>query len=116
MIGEEMTEEEKDEGEILKNIGMNQSSSNAESKHPGWMQEALGYVRDYPGKRFLVESVRRFAERQGLPIPPSKRAWGSVITKAKRLGYVKAIGFRTVSNPKAHRTPATYWEKIEENT
>lgn len=100
-------------GEDLKQIGMRQSVSHADSTIPKWSTNALQYVKDFSAKCFLAEEVRCYAEAAGLPIPPSKRAWGAVMTAARKLGYIKSVGFRLVKNPQAHRTPATYWQKIK---
>jgi hypothetical protein len=61
----------------------------------------------------MVEDLRKFAYDMGLPKPPSERAWGSVISSAKRDGLVEHRGFSSVKNPKAHKTPASVWVKIE---
>ena len=100
-------------GEDLKQIGMRQAVSHADSTIPKWSTNALQYVKDFQPGCFLAEDVRYFAEADGLPIPPSKRAWGSVMTAARKLGYIKSIGYRLVTNPDAHRTPATYWIKLK---
>jgi hypothetical protein len=98
-------------GELMEE-GMTQSTNSAESSNPGWNDEALDYVRNYPHNEFMAEDVRNHAERQGFPIPPSKRAWGGIMAKAKLLGYIKRIGYRLVNNPNAHKTPAAYWQKV----
>jgi len=91
--------------------GMAQASSNAESKNPGWNSEALEYVKNYPITPFMAEDVRNFAETDGLPLPPSKRAWGSVMVAAKKLGVIRALGMQRKPSDESHGTPAVLWEK-----
>ena len=79
-------------GADLMKEGISQSENNAESKNAGWVYAALEYVRTFNREQFLAEDVRRYAENDGLPLPPSKRAWGGVIVRAKKLGYIKRIG------------------------
>ena len=100
-------------GEDLKQIGMRQSVTAADNAIPNWSTDALQYVKCHAAKYFLAEDVRSCAEADGLPIPPSKRAWGAVMTAARKLGYIRSVGYRLVHNPQAHRTPATYWEKLK---
>ena len=60
-------------------------------------------------KPFLIEEVREKAEGCGLPVPPSRRAWGAIVIKAKRIGIIKRVGYGQVSNPYAHRANASMW-------
>lgn len=105
-----------DHGERLKNEGMQMSLFNADLNNPGWPEQARWqverYLRLYPEKRFQTEDVRRWAYQRGLPEPPSHRAWGSVISKAKRDGLIRFVGYENVENPLAHCTPAAVWEKV----
>jgi len=89
---------------------------NADQKNPGvrkWSDRALEFVKIYNEKSsFLTEDVRVWAHEQGLPEPPSARAWGGVMVRAARAGIIKNSGlFDLVKNKKAHRTPATIWIK-----
>jgi len=105
-------EDKPESGEVLRDRGMKKAADNAEMKVPGWAAMALESVRKYPYKTFRAEEVRVWAYSEGLPRPPHGRAWGGVMATANRLGIVQRGGFQNVSNPKAHRTPATLWEKV----
>ena len=98
--------------EKLRDAGIVQSASNADSKVERWTDRAYAMLDAYPTRTFMTEELREWAELAGLPKPPSNRAWGAVIIRAKKEGRIRAIGFRNTSNPKSHATPATLWEKI----
>ena len=95
-----------------RNAGIAQSLDNADRKTPSWKQRALEYVRRYPRNEFMTENVRHYAYSRGLPHPPSERAWGGVMVAACKEGLIERVGFASVSNPNAHRTPATVWRRI----
>jgi hypothetical protein len=92
-----------------RNSGIAQALDNAELKTPTWKQQALEYVRTFPSNRFMTENVRHYAYCNGLPHPPSERAWGGVMVSACKEGLIERVGFASVSNPNAHMTPATVW-------
>jgi len=92
--------------------GIAASSNHAEDKIPGWNDAALEYVLNYPEDQFMTEDVRKSAESQGFPIPPSKRAWGAVMVKAKKQGAIHSLGMVRKSSDESHGTPAVLWEKL----
>ncbi len=102
--------------EANKNVGMALAAEHAEDVHHGWKEQAyralIQFLAVNPGITFQTEVVRAWAERRGLPRPPSERAFGSVIVKAARNGLIKSIGYGKTSNPKSHRTPASVWRQI----
>lgn len=97
----------------LRDNGMEQASNHADSVHDKWTDIAFNFICSYIKKSgpFMVEEVRA-ASVGTVPEPPSARAWGSVIVRASRAGIIRHVGFNKVSNPKAHRTPASVWCKI----
>lgn len=98
-------------GTELRDIGIERSLANAEDKNENWANEAYSFLLRYSkdNKVFMAEEVR-VASEGTVPEPPSKRAWGGIFLSARKSGLIKAIGFGSVKNPKAHRTPATIWE------
>ena len=100
-------------GEELRDIGIKKSFDNANDKFENWGEIAYDFLLQYIKRNyaFLTEDIR-IASADIVPEPPSKRAWGAVILKAKKAGLIRKIGFRNVKNPKAHCTPATLWKKI----
>ena len=93
--------------------GIKRAADNAEMNEHGWQEQALMFLMKFPEKRFQAEDVRSWAYSQGLTTPPNDRAWGAVIRKAKNQGCIRHVGYDAVSNPNAHRTPASVWERVE---
>ena len=99
-------------GEELKAKGMGLAIDNAEKVYDGWKERALEFITLYPGNKFMAEDIREYAYSKGLPRPPSERAWGSVISAAKKRGLITHCGYGQVTNPDAHKTPASIWAKV----
>src|SRR3990167_10463853 len=109
-------------GEKLANQGIQKAINHANQVTPKWAEMAyeclLSYLRHSPCSfTFMAEDVRDFSTRHypficdGLSEPPSLRAWGGIMRKAKGAGVIRAIGTRKVSNTKAHCANATLWIK-----
>jgi hypothetical protein len=100
-------------GTALKDAGMSAAMANANEAYPNWGTEALNALKVFllwNNSAFMCEMFRVFAEQDCmLPTPPNTRAYGSLMVKAQRLGMIKHAGYRSVSNPRAHRTPASLW-------
>ena len=100
-------------GAQLRDIGMRKATDHANAVHEDWSDKAFYFLKWFVTRQhveFMAEDVREAAKNY-VPEPPSKRAWGAVIVRAKKEGLIKSIGFRSVSNSKAHRTPASLWIK-----
>ena len=76
------------DGFVLKTIGINQAINNANITHENWADIAYDILKVYlenNDKDFMCEDIRNFAVgRFNLPEPPTKRAWGAIILKAKK--------------------------------
>jgi len=98
------------QGNKLRDLGINQSFQNAESNSEKWGVLAYSFLLKYikENDTFMAEDVR-VASKGFVPEPPSRRAWGAIFVMAKKNNVIKSIGFSSVKNPKAHRTPATLW-------
>lgn len=101
-------------GEDLKNEGIERSKNNADASHNGnWSQVAykflVEYIRNPKVKTFMTEDIR-MASGDKVPEPPSLRAWGSIIVRASKEGLIQAVGYNTVSNPRAHKAFARVWK------
>jgi hypothetical protein len=99
-------------GELLKQSGMKASEDNANKHNSRWSDDAFDYLIVYileHDDSFMAEDIREFARKNGLPDPPSKRAWGSVISRAKKTKIIKFHSYDQVSNPRAHRANAVRW-------
>ncbi len=60
----------------------------------------------------MCEDFRVWAAAQGLENPPTKKAFGGIITKAKHKNIIIHRGYASVTNSKAHATPASVWQSI----
>jgi len=100
-------------GEYLRDCGILQAQLSADNQTENWSGKAFDYLRFYikHNKQFMTEDVRISSEGI-IEMPPSNRAWGGVIVRAVKSGLIKRIGFQNVTNPKAHKTPATLWESL----
>lgn len=104
-------------GQKLRDAGIMQAITHAEEQHNGWCDMAYNFLYWWlgtipPGTSFMLEEVRMKAEDINVvPPPPSKRAWGAIILKARKNNLVSRCGYGQVINPSAHRANATIWQK-----
>lgn len=102
------------EGEKRKQHGMQQAIDHANAVTPGWSEKARQFIlkQFLPlHKRFMTEDIRSYAAQVEFELPPHGRAWGGVVAGIAKDFFIINIGTRKVANKKAHRTPATYWER-----
>ncbi len=101
-----------------KEEGMLQSITTANTEISKWSMKAyetlVEFIANNRSNKFMAEDARRYAEEKGLPIPPSKRAWGAIILKAAKDGLIKKNGHAAVTNVRAHRAFASVWERVEQ--
>ena len=95
----------------LKEEGIEKAINNADRSVKNWSSMAYSFLKGFARTRFafMAEEVREASEGI-IPKPPSNRAWGSVITKAKKEGIIIHHGYGQVKNPKAHRANASIWK------
>jgi hypothetical protein len=91
--------------------GMAQAADHADRVNPGWTGAAEAQLRAYASQEptFAAEDVRAWAHRRGLPHPPTGRAWGMVIRKARKAGVLVPAGFRTSKLGPGHAHPIQVW-------
>lgn len=95
--------------------GMEKALQHANSANPEWSTKAAAFLRkyiSYTATPFMAEDVRMAAINANVPEPPSKRAWGPIILKARKDGLIKSLGTDKVSNPRAHRANAGKWIRV----
>lgn len=92
--------------------GINLAVSHADAICEGWSDLASDFLLEYIKTHsvFMAEEVR-IASEWVVPEPPHTRSWGAIFVRASKAGYIKRIGYKQTNNPKAHRTPATLWER-----
>jgi hypothetical protein len=98
-------------GPELRDAGMTQAIKHAEEVRSDWGARAFKFVEIFARRRieFRAEQVREYAEQKGLESPPSKRAWGAVISKAVRRKLIHKVRFEPCENPKAHSCNVVVW-------
>jgi hypothetical protein len=100
-----------------KNVGILMSEEAAKDRCPGWSEQAYALLIEFKksaSKPFLAEEAREYAHAHGLPKPASERAWGAVIRRAAQAKEILFHGYAKTSNPLAHRTPASVWQKNQQ--
>lgn len=104
-------------GSELKQGGIQVAVDNAEQKHPGWQEEAFEALKQFlfwHKSPFMCETFRAFAESEcNVPPPPSSRAYGAVMQRAKKEGLIEHVCLKQVSNPRAHCANASQWVKAK---
>ena len=102
-------------GEARRDRGIERAANHADRISDGWSDRALEMLRCYlllVGGKFQAEDIREWSHKRGLSFPPSKRAWGGVVVRARNLGLIRCIGTEKVDNPTAHCANAAIWETI----
>ena len=77
-----------------RNRGMRSAIRHANDDSPGWQSRAVEFVRQYAvnNAEFMAEAARIWSELRGLPLPPTKKAWGPVMKQAEKENIVRAAG------------------------
>ena len=100
-------------GNQLRDEGIERSLSTANSMIENWADKAYDVLVQYieTTKEFMTEDLRKYSESY-IEVPHSTRAWGGIMVRACKEGLIERIGFKNVSNPRAHSTPATLWKVV----
>jgi len=80
-----------------------------------WSERALSLVVEYATRHesFRTEHVRVSAELSGFEVPPSRRAWGSVMVVAARKNIIRRSGFAmSAQQGNSHPTPVAFWKSL----
>jgi hypothetical protein len=79
---------------------------------PDWTARAVGFVRLYAltHRSMRCEHVRIFAEVDGFPAPPDKRAWGHAMQRAVAEGVIAADGFEAAVT--SNGSPKVKWKSL----
>lgn len=101
-------------GEQLRDDGMQRAVIHADEIDDSWSAKALRYVMDYAKSHPMItcEAVRAIAERDGLPVPPDRRAWGSVMTMAQKQKAIEWDSYTRAVDPKVHKNPVSLWRSL----
>lgn len=103
-----------DFGRTLKEAGMKRSLATAERVNPGWGEKCFAWLKVFIADQegpFKVEAFREWGKNV-IPSPPSLRAFGPIVSRAKKEGLIKHVGYTQVENPKAHRATSSLWQRV----
>jgi hypothetical protein len=92
-----------------RDLGMARAADHADRVEPGWTETALDLLRSFlvaHPAAFLAEEFRAWASGQ-LSAPPDARAFGAVMTAAKKLGMVEFVGYAPANS--SNRSPKCRW-------
>jgi hypothetical protein len=96
--------------EARRDDGMRRAVDHADAVSPGWGAVAFLLVAAWcvrhRGEHFLAERVREDLEPH-LPMPPDRRAWGSVFVRAVREHLIVRVGFGPANS--SNRGPKSIW-------
>ena len=94
--------------------GMNQAVEHADEVSPGWSNAAFERFKEYARshREFMTEDARVWAHEQGLELPPTARAWGSVTVRAKKEGLIAVLRYENTKVPPAHAAPRPVWGSL----
>lgn len=90
---------------VIESVGKNAGAA--------WVDSALDFVQQYVAQRtepFLTEDVRA----QATPLigkPRDGRAWGTVMRRAVKAGYVQRVGFAPAKS--SNLSPKVLWQRGE---
>jgi hypothetical protein len=102
-----------DAATMARDKGIETSRAHTEAEIPEWSALALAELRRWivstGATEFLLEDVRLACERN-VPIPPDKRAWGHVVLRAYKAGWIRKAGLRVKKSANQHCCYGTVWE------
>ena len=97
-----------DDARRVRDQKMQQVLDHAEREQPKWGDLALAYLKRYAEThdRFAGWHVTHAAElTRSVPTPPTLKSWGSLFTKAQRLGWIEKCGFTQDKNRHCNPIP-----------
>lgn len=102
------------DAELRRDTGINAAIEHADREIAEWSDRAVEFVRLFARAavgvgEFLAENARHFAHARGLPDPPDGRAWGAVMRRARRAGYIKNVGYRAARS--SNLSPKVLWAR-----
>ena len=96
--------------------GIQKATNTTNQKHPKWSDQAYSFLLQYARNSpvpFCADQLGTAAEKMGLPEPVNRWAWGGVMARAARNGYIQKAYMANYHYPdsdKAHTKQTTFWE------
>ena len=102
-------------GQELAKAGAQTAAAHADAKSEGWIDAAQECFRTFmmenPGRHFMTEHVRAYAEAQGLRKPPDRRAWGAITASLARRKIIVKVRYAPSTCPNHHAAIKTVWRQ-----
>jgi len=86
------------------------ASEPSNAVEPAWSERAYNTLLRFLETRltpFLTEDVRVWADEAGLPGPPDRRAWGSIIKRAAKAEQIVKVGYAPAES--SNMSPKVQW-------
>ena len=103
-------------GEILRDRGIQQAIDHADAVEPSWSDMAyeatISFIGSHmrSGDSFTMEYIRlQLTESNMISKPPDARAWGGIMRRLAKAGYIMKDGFIPAESAIAHRCPKQIW-------
>ena len=104
------------EARVQRDAGIEQAVTHAGQVDPDWAARAYAFLLVYINKCRMTgantltsEDVRAYAHGLGLPVPPSSRAWGGPMLRARRAGLLVRHGITEARDPGCHMGIRNVW-------
>jgi len=100
---------------VIRDNAMQRAVDHADNVIPKWSDKAHEYLKLYVAthkKPFICDDLRAWSEAEGLEVPPSGMAWGSVMVQACKRGVTNKVGWTQgvfADRPNTHTKPVTLW-------
>lgn len=103
----------KEAARIKRDVGMERVIDHADRVNTGWSEDCLNLLRLFLvqqcGQPFLTEDFKRWTVGRIDP-PPDGRAYGPVIMRAKREGFIRTVGVAKATTSNLSLKPI--WQSI----
>ena len=96
-----------------RDLGVQRAADHANRVESEWTGQALGMLTAYAtsaSEPFLIEQVRAWAEKHGLPEPPDARSWGAVTRRAAAKRLIEKVGYAPAAS--SNCSPKVQWRRL----
>lgn len=101
-------------GAQLRDAAMRRAVDHADETSPRWADVAFEHLRLFAMQHYTLtcEQVRQHAEAKGFAKPPTRRAWGSIVSRAVRAGVITQGVYEKATDPLVHCRPIMRWRSL----
>lgn len=93
---------------------MQRAADHADGVSPRWTDVGFEHLRLFAMQHYTLtcEQVRKHAEAKGFPKPPTRRAWGAIVSRAVRAGVITQGVYEKATDPLVHCRPIMRWRSL----